>query len=176
MDELETFLTQTQDQISNNTKVIISIGTFLDNPHILNCSLSTITIKNILEGFDMSILKYKNLDERVYRTKNIEYTISTEGEKNISKQYLLVNNIEIDKVGLRFKLVEFISRPLEEFPCQLNYDDEFNKSTIIIYYDNLLEIHINTEQRDITTQTIEIHITKQNIYPKRLININKRNN
>lgn len=170
MDYILHFVKEKQKELSPTKQIVISIGLFLEHEKILNCNLEETSIKNLLKQLQKKRYKYKVENSRIYREANMEYSIKENGEFNITNRCLTVKNINVGKLGFRLKLIEFLSEPIEHFPSRLNYCDEFNRSTIIVNYNNLLELHIITDERsEIKHLKIEIRIVRQNIYEDKLL-------
>ena len=171
MDIIDNFIKIKQVELAPNTHIIMSFGTFLKDDRILNCQLDETTIKNFLKNITTKKIKHRSVNNRIYKEDNMEYVIKNDGEENITRECLAVENVTLDTLGVRLKLILTNQIGLEKFPCKLHYRDIYNSSTIIIEYNNILEIHIITEEREtITNLKLEVQILRQNIYEDKLIN------
>ena len=168
MDEIKKFIIDNQNSLSPTTNIIISIGIFSENNTILNCQMKEPIIKNLLQTLTQRQIKYESFNTRIYKENDMEYSIDGNGENNKRHQYHNISNIIINNIGFRAKLVELTNKRIEEFPCKLRYCDEFSRSTIVVHYNSLFDIHIITEQRDKPIIKLEIHIVRQNIYTNKL--------
>jgi len=171
MDIINSFVKSKQLELAPNKHIIMSFGTFLQDDRILNCQLDETTIKNLLKKINSKQIKHRSINNRIYKEDNMEYMIKNEGEENVTKECIAVDNVTLDTLGVRLKLILTTQVGLEKFPCKLQYRDIYDCSTIIIEYNNILELHVTTEKRDsLTNLKLEIHILRQNIYEDKLIN------
>lgn len=169
MEALSDFIKTHQESLSPSKNIVISVGVFSENNIILNCHLNEEVVKSLLEILKGKKIRYETKNCKIYREGDMEYIVDSEGETNITKKYYTLKNYNIDSIGFRSKLIEYETRNIEDFPSNLNYCDEFTRSTIIIHYNSLFDILIITEQRDKPVLKLEIHITRQNIYADKLI-------
>ena len=171
MNNINSFIKKNQPEITPNNGIIISVGKFLESKQILNCQLDEIVIKSLLDKLSTKNIRYNTVDYRIYRYMDMEYRIDGDGEYNITNKVMDIDNVEIDNIGFRLKFINSEKSNLETFPCKLQYHDEFNYSSIIIDFNNLLEIHVITEEREDGKKItkLDICILKQNIYEDKLI-------
>ena len=169
MEKIKDFIEDTQLHLSPTKNIIISVGKFSENNTILNCHMKEAVVKNLFQILTQKKIKYETLNSRIYREGRMEYSIDASGENNRSFNFLKIANIVKENIGFRAKLVQYNSERIEDFPCKMQYCDEFNRSIIIVHYNSLLDIHIITEQREMSILKVEVHITRQNIYTDKLL-------
>ncbi len=170
METITSFVKSKQVELSRSRDIVISFGKFLEDDRILNSKIEEPAIKNLLKRLNSKKIKHQSVSSRIYRENDMEYHLKKDGEENLKQECLAVQNTTLDHLAVRLKLISFTSVPLETFPCRLEYHDILNRSSIIIEYDNMLEVHVITEERDTTSNIrLEIHITRQNIYEDKLM-------
>ena len=174
MENLDKSIRKLQNKITHSNKLVISLGNFLECEQILNVSLDDDSILKFIKLIksDKNITSINNKIFRCYKFRNMEYHINEKKHTNYKTEIIDSTNINLEKGGVRVKLLNFQQHMMEEFPCLYKYDSISDNNVISVNYDNMYDINIITEKNLDSlnvSNRIEIHINNQNIYVDKLV-------
>ena len=172
MDSITNFILEQQQHLSPNTQIRVSVGKFINYPHILDTRLPVDTIKNILDVLRKTlIVNSKQENQRIYKHQDMSYIYSKHGELNTSKQILVSQQYQgSNGFGLYASLEKTRSRNLEEFPCRLQYTDTVDCSRVLHNISNLFQLVTiaESDQNDNRHTRIELLVSCQNIHEEKM--------
>ena len=170
MNDLFNFIKINSKELTNGYSIKLSLGKFTDkSSNILDISFTPEMIKQFLGKINCTDLTYTVVKQKIYYHKYLEYCIQSDSTDitNIYNNHIKIENISLDKLDVRAKLIHTNILPIHLFPNLFTYDKIVSQSNIILNYKNLFKILIireNTSESDIETiNRIEIILNYQNL-------------